>query len=327
MYFLKVKEINLLANERSKRMNLFIMKIQTQNLVKSVFLFVFLGVQIAWTQEKTKVLLDADTANEVDDSFALARILMEPGIEVVALNATQWQTAHWSTPSTMEDSYRLNAYLLGMMNISIPTFKGGTARMFDWGDRAQHSAAAYEIIKQVEALKEGGKLTVIALGALTNVASAVFIQPAIAEHLELYWLGSTYDFEEGILLKNDFNCAMDQYAINHLLFSEVEMHIMPVNVASKMQFTYDETRAKLKDHFLGAYLLKVWDDHIDGGRSSRTIWDLTIIDAVLNPSWAEEVPITTSKDNGNRTIYYYKDFDAAKMREDFYRKIISYQRP
>ncbi len=303
------------------------MKSVNSNSLKRALLIMFCGLQMVFAQEKTKVLLDADTANEVDDSFALARILMEPSIEVTALNATQWQTAHWSTPSTMEDSYRLNAYLLGMMNISIPTFKGGAARMFDWGDRAQHSAAAYEIIEQVEALKKGEKLTVIALGALTNVASAVFIKPAISEHLRLYWLGSTYDFEKGVLLKNDFNCAMDQYAVHHLLFSAVEMHIMPVNVASKMTFVYDETYANLNGHFLGDYLLKVWDDHIDGGRNSRTIWDLTIIDAVINSEWAEEVPIITSKDNGNRTVYYYKDFDADQMRKDFYQKIVSYKRP
>ncbi len=195
------------------------------------------------------------------------------------------------------------------------------------GDRAQHSAASYEIIRQVEVLKKDEKLTVIALGALTNVASAVFIQPSITKHIKLYWLGSTYDFEKGILLKNDFNCAMDPYAVNHLLFSEVEMHIMPVSVASKIKFTYDETREKLGGHFLGAYLLKVWDDHIDGGRTSRIIWDLSIINAVIRPNWVEEVAITTSKDNGNRIIYYYKDFDAEKMRADFFQKIVAYKRP
>ncbi len=108
------------------------MKAIGYNILKGIFL-ISVSLQMAWSQEKTRILLDADTANEVDDSFAIARILMEPSIEVIALNATQWQTAHWSTPNTMEDSYRLNAYLLGMMNLSIPTFKGGLARMYDWG--------------------------------------------------------------------------------------------------------------------------------------------------------------------------------------------------
>ncbi|NHF60057.1 nucleoside hydrolase [Flavobacteriaceae bacterium TP-CH-4] len=284
-------------------------------------------LNLSFAQEKTKVLLDADTANEVDDLFALARILMEPSVEVIALNATQWQASHWTTPNSMEDSHRLNQMLLGVMGLSVKTNRGGAARMYDWGDRARHSAAAYEIIKQTKLLKEGEKLNIIALGALTNVASAVFIDPEIAPKLKLYWLGSSYDFEEGILLRNDFNCAMDQYAFTHLLFSKVEMHIVPVNVAAKMQFKYDETRQKLEGHFLGDYLLKIWDDHIDSGRRARTIWDLSIVDAFINPEWAEEVQITTSKDNGNRNIYYYRDFDADRMRKGFFQKITAYKRP
>jgi len=292
------------------------------------FLFLFcLMLFNGFGQEKTKVLIDADTANEVDDAFALSIILMDPAIEVTALNAAQWQTAHWATEKTMEDSHRLNQMLLGIMGLNLNLNRGGAARMYDWGDQAQHSAAAYEIIEQAKAQSEGEKLNIIALGALTNVASALFIDPSIAQSIRLYWLGTTYDFEKGILRKDDFNCQMDQFALSHLLFSEVEMHIIPVSVANQMTFDYDETRQNLENHFLGDFLLKIWDDHIDGGRAERTIWDLSIVNAFLHPEWMEEVEITTSKDNGNRKVYYYKDFDAAKMREDFFEKILSYKRP
>ncbi|MFK7812628.1 MAG: nucleoside hydrolase [Maribacter sp.] len=291
------------------------------------FLIALFTAGLLISQEKTKVLLDADTANEVDDLFALSRILMEPSVEVTALNATQWQTAHWTTPKSMEDSHRLNQMLLGIMGLKVNLNRGGTARMYDWGERAQHSAAAYEIIKQAKVQKEGEKLNVIALGALTNVASAIFIEPSIASNIKLFWLGTTYDFEKGIMRKDDFNCAMDQFAITHLLFSDVEMHIIPVSVASKITFEYEETRKELENHFLGDFLLKIWGDHIDSGRMQRTIWDLSIIDAFLHPEWMEEVEITTSKDNGNRKIFYYKDFDADKMRTDFFEKIKNYKRP
>lgn len=282
---------------------------------------------IIHAQSKPQVLLDADTANEVDDAFALSIILMNPDVDVIALNATQWQASHWSTAKNMEDSHRLNQTLLGVMGLKTKTNRGGAARMYDWGDRAQHSAAAYEIIAKAKAQKEGDKLNIIALGALTNVASAVFIEPSIAEKIKLFWLGTTYDFKNGVLRRDDFNCAMDQYALTHLLFSEMEMHIIPVSVASKMTFDYDETRLKLENHFLGNFLLKIWDDHIDGGRRQRTIWDLTIAYAFLHPDWFEEEEIVTSKDNGNKKVYYYMDFDANLMRADFFQKVNSYSRP
>ena len=280
-----------------------------------------------FAQLKPQVILDADTANEVDDAYALSIILMNDSVDIVALNATQWQASQWTTENSMEDSHRLNQTLLGIMGLNTKTNRGGASRMYDWGDRAQHSAAAFEIIKQAKAQKNGEKINVIALGALTNVASAVFIEPSIADNIRLYWLGSTYDFEKGILRRDDFNCAMDPYALTHLLFSTVEMHIIPVSVASKMTFEYEETRAKLENHFLGDFLLKVWDDHIDGGRTQRTIWDLTIVNAFLHPEWMEEVEITTSKDNGSRKVFYYKDFDADRMRADFFQKIKAYERP
>lgn len=293
-----------------------------------LFLLLFcLVLFTAFGQEKTKVLVDADTANEVDDLFALSIILMEPSVEITALNAAHWQTAHWATEKTMEDSHRLNQMLLGIMDLEVNLNRGGAARMYDWGDQAQHSAAAYEIIDQAKSQKEGEKLNIIALGALTNVASAIFIEPSIAKNIKLYWLGTTYDFEKGILRKDDFNCQMDQFALSHLLFSEVEMHIIPVSVANQMTFDYDGSREKLENHFLGDFLLKIWDDHIDAGRTKRTIWDLSIINAFLHPEWMEEVEITTSKDNGNRSVFYYKDFDADKMRKDFFDKILEYNRP
>lgn len=281
----------------------------------------------SFSQAKNQVILDADTANEVDDAYALSIILMNEDVDIIALNATQWQASQWTTAKSMEDSHRLNQTLLGIMGLNTKTNRGGASRMYDWGDRAQHSAATYEIIKQAKAQKDGDKINVIALGALTNVASAIFIEPSITEKIRLYWLGSTYDFENGVLRRDDFNCAMDPYALTHLLFSSVEMHIIPINVASKMTFEYLETRAKLENHFLGDFLLKVWDDHIDGGRKQRTIWDLTIVNAFLHPKWMEEVEITTSKDNGGRKVYYYKDFDAERMRTDFFQKIKAYKLP
>lgn len=300
------------------------MRINHNLLIISLILF---SATICVAQKKTKVLLDADTANEVDDAFALSLILMDSSVEVTALNATQWQSAHWATAESMEDSHRLNQMLLGVMGLNLKSNRGGVNRMYDWGDRAQHSSAAYEIINQVKALPEGEKLNLVALGALTNVASAVYIDPSIATKLRLFWLGTSYDFENDLMLRDDFNCTMDQYALTHLLFSEVEMHVIPVNIASKMTFEYDLTKEKIGNTYLGDFLLNIWQNHIDGGRRIRTIWDLSIVYGFLHPEWLEEIQITSSKENGNRKIYYYKNIDIDKIREDFFTKIIGYNNP
>lgn len=271
----------------------------------------------AQTQNKTSIILDADTGNEVDDYFALARAILEPSWEIICLNATQWQSSQWAIPETMENSHRLNQVIIGEMGVDIPTKRGGVNRMFDWGDMAQHSAATYEIIKQAKQLPEGEKLTIIALGALTNVASAIYIDSLIDSKIKLYWLGTTYDFDKGILKRQDFNCMMDQQALEIVLMSKVEMHVMPVNVAVQMKFNFKETKEKLPSNNLSALLLDRWYQHLDGERKERIIWDLALIEAILFPEWAKQTEIITSKDNGQRTIHYYSFIEVEKMKGDF----------
>ena len=280
---------------------------------------------ISLEQSKVEVIIDADTGNEVDDLYAVTRALLEPTWDVVALNATQWESSQWAISKTMENSHRLNQMLASYLDMNVNTKRGGVDRMFDWGDQAQHSAAAYDIIKRAKERSSENKLKIIALGALTNVSSALFIEPSISDKIDVYWLGSTYDFEKDILRKNDFNCMMDLQALDLLLFSDVEMHIIPVSVASQMEFDYSEAVEKLTGvHPVTDFLLRRWDDHLDGGRQKRTIWDLALIAAIIHPEWAEWTTITTSRDNGSREIEYISDIDEDKIRADFYDHLITH---
>ena len=295
------------------------------NFYLSMWLLSFILIFVtfhAFSQNKIPVILDADTGNEVDDLYAISRALMEPSWDILALNATQWQTSHWTIPESMENSHRLNQVLLGYLDLSIKTRRGGAARMYDWGDKAQHSAAAYEIIKQARNMKENQKLNVIALGALTNVASAIYIDPSIESRIRLYWLGTSYDFDKDILSITDFNSMMDIQAVNILLNSEVEMHIMPNSTSVNMELTYEETENNLRGiHPLGDYLCDRWYQHLDGSRKKRVIWDLALIEAIIYPEWAEKVIIHTSKDNGDREINFYNTIDHYKMKEEFFDKM------
>nr|WP_136252841.1 nucleoside hydrolase [Ningiella ruwaisensis] len=293
----------------------------------STLLFVFLSFNSLLHAQETElsfnktIVLDADTANEIDDLYAVVAALIEPTWNIKALNATHWQTSHWTSDNSMEDSHRLNQVLLGYLQKPVPTKRGGVARMFDWGDQAQHSAAAYEIIKQAHAMPMGERLTVIALGALTNVGSALFIDPSIAEKINLYWLGTSYDFENGILGTTDFNAIMDTQALHLLLKSDVPMTIIPVNVAVDMQFNRQDTEQRLSGlHPLGDFLVSRWTNHMDGSRYDRAIWDLALIYAMMEPEWAETTQITTSKDFGSRPITYISKIDGEQMYQAFFER-------
>jgi len=285
-----------------------------------VALIIFAG----HAQDQMKVIIDADTGNEVDDLYAIVRGLIEPTWDVIGLNATQWQVSHWAVEKSMEESYRLNQVLLSYLHLSqkVKSNRGAEARLFDWGDKAQPSAASNFIIRQAHQTK-GKKLTVIALGALTNVATAILDDPSITAKIKLYWVGTGYDFESGVMTNLDFNCVMDIQAVSVILNADVELHIMPKEVTGKMTMEWKETFHRFKGkHDLLDFLLQRWYNHLDSGRAKRTIWDLALVEAIILPEHAEEVKIKTSKEKGDREIWMYKDIDDDKLREDFYKTVL-----
>ena len=293
--------------------------------MKTIVLFFNLLLSISLIAQSKTIIIDADTGNEVDDPYAIARALVQPGWNVVGLNSTQWQITHWNIPNTMENSYRLNMMITSYMDSKVPVNKGAEARLFDWGPKEQPSRSALEIINYAHKMPDGEKLNIIALGALTNVASAILMDKSIEDKIALYWLGTQYNFEESYLTKVDFNCAMDIQAVDVLFNSSVEMHIFPVSLAYKMTFDWTETNERLKGkHELFDFLISRWYNHLDPGRQERVIWDLTIVDALIFPDKVEEVKVHTSKENGDRDVFYYKSFDADFFRDDFYQAMLKF---
>lgn len=282
--------------------------------------FLVLITSAGKSQERRQVIIDADTGNEVDDPFAIVRALIEPSLNVTAINATQWQVSQWAVENTMEESYRLDQALLDYMQLNhIKVCRGSMNRMFDWGDKAQHSEAAYEIIKQARKIPSGSKLTVITLGALTNVASALLIDQEISSKIVVYWLGSSFDFENIKSKQIDFNAVMDIQAVDYMFESEVEIHIVPVNVAEKMKYRYDETSKQIKGkHLVADFILNRWHDHLDGSRIERTLWDLVPVQVLIYPEKATQVRATIFK---NKNIWIVKDFDAEFFKKDFFNSI------
>ncbi|NJO86914.1 MAG: nucleoside hydrolase, partial [Lewinella sp.] len=65
------------------------------------------------TSPRPKVILDADTANEIDDLYAIAHILADTSIELLGLSSAQWFHV-WSGDSTAYQSQRLNEKLLAL---------------------------------------------------------------------------------------------------------------------------------------------------------------------------------------------------------------------
>jgi purine nucleosidase len=272
---------------------------------------------------QTRVWLDADTANEIDDLYALTRALTAPGLQVVALSSAQWKASPVAEGNTLEASQHLNESLLGLLGKNLPHPRGSLVPVYWWGrDRTAYSGAAYHLMLEARKSGPGEKLTVVALGALTNVASAIMMDPSIAGRMHLYWLGG--EVRDGIWNKSEFNALNDIQALNEVLNArDLELSVMPANVSRALTFQYDDTATRLRGrNRLADFLLDRWNRHAPGA-SSWIMWDLAAVEWLLNPGLVKAAMVSTPPENTKREVRVATSIDAGKMRANFWEALKS----
>ena len=141
---------------------------------------------LKYPEEKVQMVLDTDTYNEVDDQFALAYALNSPeSMEVKAIYAAPFHNDRSNSPEDgMEKSYQEIIKIMDKLNYSSrgKVFKGSVDYLKD-DKTPQSSKAAEDLIKKALSLPEGEKLYVAAIGAITNVASAILMEPEIIKNI------------------------------------------------------------------------------------------------------------------------------------------------
>ncbi len=272
------------------------------------------------------LLIDADTANEIDDLYAIARCLVEPGLNIVGLTAAQWHH-RLSPPDTVARSQALNEQLLAAANrTDIPALPGAEMIMGKpWGgSEPSDSPAAQFIIETARAVPAGQKLTIAAQGALTNVASAIALAPDIISKVALYLMGTHYDPPSRIWNKSEFNARNDLNALDFVFNAEgLEVHVMATNPSRELVFERDATYTQLAGTGpLGECLANRWREFAPDNRT-WIMWDLALIEALLRPELACEKRILPPPENAQREIFVYTEIDILAMREDFWRALHS----
>jgi purine nucleosidase len=131
-------------------------------------------------QKKVRIVLDTDTFNEIDDQFALTYALLSPeSITVEAVYAAPFFNELSSGPGDgMEKSYEEIYRILERLNVSSDNFvfRGSTDYLKSLGE-PHRSEAALNLVERAMASDDNDPLYVVAIGAITNVASAILIEP------------------------------------------------------------------------------------------------------------------------------------------------------
>ena len=234
---------------------------------------------------KVRMVLDTDTYNEIDDQFAVVQALLSPDqFAVEAIYAAPFYNSRSSGPGDgMEKSYAEILRLLERLDIAPEglVFRGATDILRD--DAPQESAAVDDLIAKANAAAE--PLYVVAIGALTNVASAILQEPAIIERIVVVWLGGHALYWP---TADEFNLQGDLVAAQVVFDSGVPLVQIPCHpVASHLQTTLAELERFVKGRGeIGDYLVEIFTTYSQGHfASSKVIWDMSAVAWLLDASW------------------------------------------
>lgn len=301
----------------------------------TLFLACFIG-SFTLKAQPVPVIVDADTGNEMDDLYAIVRAVMAEDFNVLGVNS-----AHFNNPQLLTDSLwhiyptkdintvgisqDLNEELLMALDMEEIPHPLGADRMlgYAWGyyegAPIPEAPAVNFIIEQAEKMPAGRKLSVACLGAVTNVAAALETRPSIVSKLKVYLLGMQYDPVTGIWNKNSFNARNDINGLDQLLSNEdLELYVMPPSTARALQFDHQESLKKLSklDHPVSEILARRWAEVSAG--DSWIMWDLALIEAMLNPETATLQRRAAPPENGARPISVYVDIDEEQIEALFW---------
>lgn len=231
-----------------------------------------------------RAVIDTDTDNEIDDQFAVVYALLSPErLRVEALYAAPFANERSTGPEEgMLKSYDELRRLLDRLpqHRSMPVFHGSRSWL---PSRAVTSPAATDLVERAQRSDE--PLYVVTIGAPTNVASALLMEPAIADRIVVVWLGGNPRYWHRAV---EFNVEQDPYASHVLLDSGVPLvHVPCRNVTEHLRTTQAEIERFVRGAgAIGDYLADIYAGHADDHFArSKELWDVGAVAWLVDPEW------------------------------------------
>ena len=199
-----------------------------------LFCFIAIGQKKG---ERLHIIIDSDTANEIDDLFAIVRAIGEPRLELLGITSAQFHTSPNATENTALESLKIGRELIYLISkYDIPVIVGSPYPLEN-NNSPQISEASRFIINQAKILPKGKKLHLIILGSCTNVASALLEAPEIRRKVIVSYVGFWHDVKKNSFDKNEFNTNNDLTATNYLLnFKGLDFRVMTATTSKNLVF-------------------------------------------------------------------------------------------
>jgi inosine-uridine nucleoside N-ribohydrolase len=219
-----------------------------------------------------------------------------------------------------------------------PLIEGGSEPLAN-AETPRSSPAAKFLIEQSKHFSDQNRLTVLMIGAATDVASAILIDPTIVNRIRVIQMGFSSE-EAG----EEFNIANDIHAVQAILNSNVPLVIGPGNVCrASLSLTFDEARKMLVGR--GAIGSWLWNEYqawyfryvkplrVNDFSKSWVIWDNITLAYVLGMTTQQIASRRQLLDNmtfgsarDNQVVTWITDVDERRMWSDFLSLVDRYQR-
>jgi purine nucleosidase len=233
---------------------------------------------------RRRVVINTDAKNEADDQFAIVHALLSPTLDVRGLIPAHFGKRR--SVRSMQESREEIELLLRLMELEDVVVADGAAEAIIDEVTPQDSPGARLIIEES---RGDDTLYVAFLGPLTDMASAILLDPGIVHRdIVVIWIGGVgyggLESYRGI----EFNLSNDIAAANVVFDSGITVWQVPSNVYSQVSVGYAELEEKIGGtSALADYLIKQLiefnDAHHDEPIESRSLGDSPAISLMLFP--------------------------------------------
>ncbi|WP_263366915.1 nucleoside hydrolase [Edaphobacter bradus] len=279
-------------------------------LTAAVLLLVLTSSNHAFGQAKptpapSRVIIDTDIGDDVDDAFAVDLALASPELQVLGISSAWADTA-------------LRARMLDRMlcetgrtdipvHTGVPTKSTTTFSQAPWasaGIEHPHSDAVAFLLEQIN--RYPGEITLLTIGPLTNIGAAIDRDPATFRKLRRVVMmgGSIYRgygdsrYTTPPPPDAEYNIAMDPVAAQKLFHSGVPIYMMPLD---STQLKFDETRrallATISTPMTDTLQVLVAEWQRGANQITPTLYDPVAAAYVVDPATCPVTPLHIEIDN------------------------------
>jgi inosine-uridine nucleoside N-ribohydrolase len=290
-------------------------------------------------QARIPVILSTDTGNEIDDQWVVAHILTHPDLEVLGVISVH-------APSLPPPAGR-SAYLVILdevenrmkMRTHPPIFEGASLPLADSITPLPNAGVDF-IIESSRRFSKSNRLDVLAIGAGTDVASAILKDPTIVDRIRVFGMAFKSWADGG----EEYNVLNDVKAWQVILQSDVPVVVGCGDVArANLALSLDQARELVSTHGpIGHWLWKEFEAWYwrqikplrkDDFSKPWIIWDEVSMAFLLGMTTQEVYPRPVLRDDlkfdhpkTEKTITWVTDVDEKRLWADFLERIDTYQR-